>query len=780
MKKILEYLFAGIVVLTSIFSNPTIGYCSELDNSEIQIQSNRNSNLGNSYSDSNSYGGVTLKVTWNEPVLGEPTTFHVSAEGGSGLYKFNMEAPSYSNPNENSYESVADPSRGEWIKYTAECSSYDYSFTMTASGTYNFRFHVMDLKSGVTYLRTNTYIKVADKNHPSINDIISSAIESCNSRTDGTDYEKAVWLHDWLIEQLEYDTSLKWSSAESALTRGVGTCQAYESAYSCLLSAAGIENAETRDTYDGHTWNALKLDGEWYQVDCTWDDTKNNYYSFDSTHLYFGLTDELMAIAHKGHNKIYTENGYSTRSTSLANNYYVKTGEAREWADSYTARIQENLDFEKSEFIVNADNSSYPPSISEIQNGIIAYALNQMEWNVNGRKVILNVDADATKFSITVTYPKCEHIWDAGEIIKNSNCTENGIIKYTCKICGQTQERSLPALGHDFSDQWVIDKEATYTDDGYKSHHCARCSEKTDITVIEKLSQYTDCISYRAHIQDIGWQAQKKDGDISGTTRMSKRLEALEIRIDNQSISGNIKYRTFVQNGGWQEWKLNGATSGTTGRSLRLEAIEILLTDELNNIYDIYYRTHIQDYGWLGWTKNGATSGSCDMDKRIEAIEIKLVKKGEAAPGRIDNSYIINDEDSICYRAHIQNMGWTNYIENGSQCGTTGHSKRLEAIDIKLSSSIKGSVQYRTHIQDYGWQDWKKDGELSGTSNYNKRIEAIQIELTGQIADKYDIYYRTHIQNYGWGEWTKNGEVSGTVGQSRRIEAIEIRLVSKI
>mgnify|MGYP000202351725 FL=1 len=114
------------------------------------------------------------------------------------------------------------------------------------------------------------------------------------------------------------------SSAESALTRGTGTCQAYESAYSQLLSAAGIENAETRDKYDGHTWNAVKMDGQWYQVDCTWDDSNNNYYSFDNRHLYFGLTDELMAIAHPGHEKIYTADGYGTRSVSLADNYFVQ------------------------------------------------------------------------------------------------------------------------------------------------------------------------------------------------------------------------------------------------------------------------------------------------------------------------------------------------------------------------------------------------------------------------------------------------------------------------
>ena len=131
-------------------------------------------------------------------------------------------------------------------------------------------------------------------------------------------------MHDWLLQQLDYDNSLKWSSSESALTRGLGTCQAYESAYSKLLTAAGIENAETRDTYDGHTWNAMKLDGEWYQVDCTWDDTTDHWYNFDQTRLYFGLTDELMAIAHNGHTKIYTAENYATRSTSLKNNYFVR------------------------------------------------------------------------------------------------------------------------------------------------------------------------------------------------------------------------------------------------------------------------------------------------------------------------------------------------------------------------------------------------------------------------------------------------------------------------
>lgn len=349
-------------------------------------------------------GAVTLKAEWNDPVLGQSTTFHVSATGGSGNYKFRMDAPSYSSPNQWAFESVADPSRGEWMNYTSECASNDYTFTMTATGTYNFRFYVMDTAANVYYLRLSFNIGVSDSKYPSVDSIVQSAVAECNSKTDGSEYAKALWLHDWLLDQLEYDNTLKWSSAESALTRKLGTCQSYESAYAKLLTAAGIENSETRDTYDGHTWNTMKLDGQWYQTDCTWDDSSDNWYSFDQRHLYFGLTDELMAIAHPGHSKIYTTDKYATRSTSLADNYFVRAGDAEKWAKAYADRIQKNLDAGKTEFEIIADNSSYPPSISGIQNGITAYAINQMTWTTDKAAVTLNATGNAKSFTFTAEY----------------------------------------------------------------------------------------------------------------------------------------------------------------------------------------------------------------------------------------------------------------------------------------------------------------------------------------------------------------------------------------
>ena len=303
-----------------------------------------------------------------------------------------------------------------------------------------------------------------------------------------------MWLHDWLLEQLDYDNSLKWSSAESALTRSSGTCQAYERAYAKLLSAAGIENAETRDTYDGHTWNAMELDGKWYQVDCTWDDSSENYYNFNRTHLYFALSDELMAIAHQGHNNIYTVGGYATPSNSLEHNYFVQNGDAQQWVESYRNRIQENLNNKNTEFSIQADNSTYPPSIYGIQNGIIAYVMNQNEWFANGKKVELVAKTNDKQFDFTVTYPvECtNHDWNEGVITTEPTCTTTGVKTFTCKNCKTTKTEVVKALGHDYSKEWTIDKKATCTEEGSKSHHCTRCDSKKDVTIISKTSHNYD------------------------------------------------------------------------------------------------------------------------------------------------------------------------------------------------------------------------------------------------------------------------------------------------
>lgn len=281
-------------------------------------------------------------------------------------------------------------------------------------------------------------------------------------------------------------------------------------------------------------------------------------------------------------------------------------------------------------------------------------------------------------------------------------------------------------------------------------------------------------VVYQTHVQTIGWQGWKKDGEMSGTSGQSKRLEGINIKLEN--LNGNVEYKTHVQSIGWQGWKSNGAMAGTSGQSKRLEAIKIKLSGEEANQYDIYYRVHAQSYGWLDWAKNGEAAGSEGYSKRLEGIEIRLVKKGEAAPGSTSRPFVCK---MIKYQTHVQNIGWQSEKADGEMSGTSGQYLRLEGIKIHLGGSIDGGIAYATHVQTYGWQSYVSDGQLSGTSGQSKRLEAIRMNLTGNAANQYDVYYRVHAQHFGWLGWAKNGQSAGTAGYSYRLEGIQIVLVPK-
>ena len=134
-------------------------------------------------------------------------------------------------------------------------------------------------------------------------------------------------------------------------------------------------------------------------------------------------------------------------------------------------------------------------------------------------------------------------------------------------------------------------------------------------------------------------------------------------------------------------------------------------------------------------------------------------------------------EAGVSYSAHAQDLGWQVSAADGATVGTTGQSKRVEALTIKLTNAPEGaSVAYQVHVQDYGWiSPASKDGVIAGTVGQSKRMEAIAINLSGMPG--YSVEYRVHVQDIGWMAWTKDGSIAGTTGKSLRLEAVEIRIV---
>lgn len=152
--------------------------------------------------------------------------------------------------------------------------------------------------------------------------------------------------------------------------------------------------------------------------------------------------------------------------------------------------------------------------------------------------------------------------------------------------------------------------------------------------------KYKPNVVYRAYVQDYGWRGYVQNGRTAGSLGENRRLEAVEIKKDNNTISGSIQYQVQLQDLGWQDWKSDGTMAGTTGQSRRVETIKIRLTGELAIHCDIYYRVYVANLGWLGWAKNGAKSGSQGYNYRIEAIEIILRDKAASAPGSTKNAFM--------------------------------------------------------------------------------------------------------------------------------------------
>ncbi len=91
-----------------------------------------------------------------------------------------------------------------------------------------------------------------------------------------TELEKALYLHDQLVIRMEY--SLSNADVYSFAKTGKGNCTAYSLSYIAACEAVGIECDVAISESMKHMWNVIKIGGQWYHVDVTWDDPTPNLY----------------------------------------------------------------------------------------------------------------------------------------------------------------------------------------------------------------------------------------------------------------------------------------------------------------------------------------------------------------------------------------------------------------------------------------------------------------------------------------------------------------------
>lgn len=139
---------------------------------------------------------------------------------------------------------------------------------------------------------------------------------------------------------------------------------------------------------------------------------------------------------------------------------------------------------------------------------------------------------------------------------------------------------------------------------------------------------------YRSHVRNLGWLPAVHDGQTSGTTGQSLRLEAikiappkgleLDVTVHCQNL-GDVTYKGVKagENSG-EGSNANDPIMGTTGRGLRLEGFSIEVVKNTTG-KKLLYRAHVQNEGWQEWKSEGEFAGTRGKRRRMEAIQLKLV-----------------------------------------------------------------------------------------------------------------------------------------------------------
>ncbi|HJA49409.1 MAG TPA: hypothetical protein H9790_08840 [Candidatus Agathobaculum intestinipullorum] len=122
-----------------------------------------------------------------------------------------------------------------------------------------------------------------------------------------SDVQKLRALHDTLVRLCQYDTDTAEQvspdgatapfAADGALLDHRAVCSGYGRAFGMLCEAAGIDSIYIASEEMNHGWNAVRLDGQTYFIDCTFDDPVPDRGAYVSDQ-YFMLTAEELAATH--------------------------------------------------------------------------------------------------------------------------------------------------------------------------------------------------------------------------------------------------------------------------------------------------------------------------------------------------------------------------------------------------------------------------------------------------------------------------------------------------
>ncbi len=142
--------------------------------------------------------------------------------------------------------------------------------------------------------------------------------------------DKALIIHDRLVAWVQYGSMAGMEySMDGALINRVAVCAGYAAAYRYLMNLAGVYCYTVTSHKLNHAWNVVRIDGEYYHVDTTWDDPLNDNlgrvyhmnFLVSTARLKAAKTD-CYGASHSGHNADDFFSGADPCTSTKYDNYY--------------------------------------------------------------------------------------------------------------------------------------------------------------------------------------------------------------------------------------------------------------------------------------------------------------------------------------------------------------------------------------------------------------------------------------------------------------------------
>lgn len=169
-----------------------------------------------------------------------------------------------------------------YTKYVVE--RYNYSWEGTKNG-------IVNITLKVTYRENAAQSNYVNKRAAEI--LKQILVAGMN------EHEKVKAIHDYVVQNMKYDTHMKKYTAYEAVYSGEAVCQGYALLTYRLLEQAGMKNLIVEGMAGGqrHAWNLVQINGAWYHLDTTWDDPIGSLPD-DISYKYYLLNDQQIGKDH--------------------------------------------------------------------------------------------------------------------------------------------------------------------------------------------------------------------------------------------------------------------------------------------------------------------------------------------------------------------------------------------------------------------------------------------------------------------------------------------------